>query len=78
LRKKWPIGSKSKFKILADRVGTDYTYLAVPCGAVKIAALDDVVSLQEAGTQQVAKSLAFYKANRKRFANSSALQGQIK
>ena len=78
LREKWPVGSKAKFKILADRVGTDHTYLAVPCGAVKIDALDDLASLKEAETQQLAATLVFYRANRKRFANSSAVQGLIK
>lgn len=78
LREKWPVGSKAKFKILADRVGANHTYLAVPCGAVKIDALDDATSLKEAETQQLAATLAFYKANRKRFANSSAVQGLIK
>ena len=78
LREKWPIGSKAKFKILADRVGADHTYLAVPCGAVQIDALDDEASLKEAETRQLAATLGFYKANRKRFANSSAVQGLIK
>ena len=35
-------------------------------------------NLKEAETQQLAATLAFYKANRKRFANSSAVQGLIK
>ena len=78
LREKWPVGSKAKFKILADRVGADHTYLAVPCGGVKIDVLDDLASLKEAETQQLAATLAFYRANRKRFANSSAVQGLIK
>ena len=78
LREKWPVGSKAKFKIVADRVGADHTYLAVPCGAIKIDALDDPASLKEAETQQLAATLAFYRANRKRFANSSAVQGLIK
>ena len=78
LREKWPIGSKAKFKILADRVGADHTYLAVPCGAVQIDELDDKASLKEAETHQLAATLGFYKANRKRFANSSAIQGLIK
>jgi hypothetical protein len=59
LREKWPIGSKAKFKILADRVGADHTYLAVPCGAVKIDALDDAAILKEAETQQLAATIAF-------------------
>ena len=59
LREKWPVGSKAKFKILADRVGADHTYLAVPCGAVKIDALDDAAILKEAETQQLAATIAF-------------------
>ena len=78
LREKWPVGSKAKFKTLADRVGADHTYLAVPCGAVQINELDDDASLKEAETHQLAATLGFYKANRKRFANSSAVQGLIK
>ena len=78
LREKWPVGSKAKFKTLADRVGADHTYLAVPCGAVQIDELDDEASLKEAETHQLAATLGFYKANRKRFANSSAVQGLIK
>ena len=78
LREKWPVGSKAKFKTFADRVGAGHTYLAVPCGAVQIDVLDDKASLKEAETLQLAATLWFYKANRKRFANSSAVQGLIK
>jgi len=35
---------------------------------------DDEASLKEAETHQLAATLGFYKANRKRFANSSAIQ----
>ena len=78
LREKWPVGLKAKFKIFADRVGADHTYLAVLCGAGKVDELDDAASLKEAETTQLVATLAFYKANRKRFANSSAIQGLIK
>ena len=78
LREKWPVGSKAKFKILADRVGANHTYLAVPCGAVQIDALDDEAALKEAETHQLAATLDFYRANRKRFANSSAVQSLLK
>ena len=78
LREKWPVGSKAKFKTLADRVGADHTYLAVLCGAVQIDEPYDEASLKEAETHQLAATLGFYKANRKRFANSSAVQGLIK
>ena len=78
LREKWPVGSKAKFKTFADRVGADHTYLAVPCGVVQIDELDNEASLKEAETHQLAATAGFYKANRKRFANSSAVQGLIK
>ena len=78
LREKWPVGLKAKFKILADKVGADHTYLAVLCGAVTIESLNDLASLKEAETKQLAATLAYYRANRKRFANSSAVHGLIK
>jgi hypothetical protein len=31
LREKWPVGSKAKFKTIADRVKADHTYLAHIC-----------------------------------------------
>lgn len=78
LREKWPVGSKAKFKIHADRVGAEHTYLAVPCGSVKIKNLSDQNSLKESEAKQLAATLPFFKAHRKRFANSSAVQGLIK
>ena len=78
LREKWPVGSKSKFKIIADRVKADHTYLAHICAAAKLGNLDDEDSLKQEETRQLSLSLAFYKANRRRFANRSAVQGLIK
>ena len=78
LREKWPVGSKSKFKIIADRVKADHTYLAHICAAAKLDNLDDEDSLKQEETRQLSLSLAFYKANRRCFANSSAVQGLIK
>ena len=78
LREKWPVGSKSKFKVIADRVKADHTYLAHICAAAKLDNLDDEDSLKQEETRQLSLSLAFYKANRRRFANSSAVQGLIK
>ena len=40
--------------------------------------LDDEDSLKQEETRQLSLSLAFYKTNRRRFANSSAVQGLIK
>jgi hypothetical protein len=78
LREKWPVGSKAKFKTIADRVKADHTYLAHICAAAKLDDLDDEDSLKQEETRQLSLSLAFYKANRRRFANSSAVHGLIK
>ena len=78
LREKWPVGSKSRFKVIADRVKADHTYLAHICAAAKLDNLDDEDSLKQEETRQLSLSFAFYKANRHRFANSSAVQGLIK
>ena len=78
LREKWPVGSKAKFKTIAVRVTADHTYLAHICAAAKLDNLDDEDSLKQEETRQLSLSLAFYKANRRRFAKSSAVQGLIK
>ncbi len=78
LREKWPVGSKSKFKIIADRVNADHTYIAHICAAAKLDNLDDQNALKQEETNQLSIALGFYKANRRRFANSSAVQGLIR
>jgi hypothetical protein len=78
LREKWLVGSKAKFKIIAERVKADHTYLAHICAAAKLDELDDEDSLKQEETRQLSLALAFYKVNRRRFANSSAVQGLIK
>ena len=78
LWEKWPVGSKSRFKVIADRVMADHTYLAHICAAAKLNDLNDEDSLKHEETRQLSQSLAFYKANRRRFSNSSAVQGLIK
>ncbi len=78
LREKWPVGSKSKFKVIAERVNADHTYLSHICAAAKLGNLDDEDTLKQEETRQLSLSLAFYKANRRHFANSSAVQRLIK
>ena len=78
LREKWPVGSKAKFRTIADRVKADHTYLAHICAAAKLDDLDDEDSLKQEESRQLSLSLVFYKTNRRRFANSSAVQGLIK
>ena len=78
LREKWPVGSKSKFKVVAERVNADHTYLAHICAAAKLDDLVDQEALKQEETNQLSIALGFYKVNRRRFANSSAVQGLIK
>ena len=78
LREKWPVGSKSKFKVIADRVGAEHTYLSHICAAAKLDNLGDHNALKQEETNQLSIALGFYKANRRRFANSSAVQGLIR
>ena len=78
LREKWPVGSKSKFKVIADRVGADHTYLSHICAAAKLDNLEDHNALKQEETNQLSIALGFYKTNRRRFANSSAVQGLIR
>ena len=78
LREKWPVGSKSKFKVIADRVGADHTYLSHICAATKLDNLEDHNALKQEERNQLSIALGFYKTNRRRFANSSAVQGLIR
>ena len=78
LREKWPVGSKAKFKMLAARVNADHTYLAHVCAAMTLDNLDDAETLKQAETSQLSLALAYFKANRRRFANSSAVQSLIR
>ena len=78
LREKWPVGSKSKFKVIAERVNADHTYLVHICAAAKLDDLANQEALKQEETNQLSIALGFYMANRRRFANSSAVQGLIK
>jgi hypothetical protein len=78
LREKWPVGSKARFKAVADRVNAEHTYLAHVCAVSKIENLDVHEALKQEETRHLSIALSFYKTNRRRFANSSAVQGLIK
>ena len=78
LREKWPVGSKAQFKAVADRVNVDHTYIEHVCSTSKLENLDDHEALKAEETKQLSNALSFFKANRRRFANSSAVQGLIK
>ena len=36
LRERWPVGSKAKFKAIADRVGASHTYHLMGCPIKKV------------------------------------------
>jgi len=78
LRERWPVGTKAKFRKVAERVKADHTYLAHVCAAARLDDLANKEALKQAETTQLSLALAFYKANRGRFANSSAVQGLIR
>jgi hypothetical protein len=78
LREKWPVGSKSKYRLIADRVGASHTYLANICAAAKLDDLNDEAALKQSETAQLMMALPNYRQNRKRYANSSAVQTLIR
>ena len=77
LREKWPVGSKAKLKTIADKVKANHTYLGHVCATSKLENLDDQVALKKEETKQLTTALTFYRANRRQFASSSAVQGLI-
>ena len=79
LRAKWPVGSKSRSKVIADRVKADHTYLAHICAAAKLDDLDDEDLLKtKKKPANYPYLLLFTKPTAAVFANSSAVQGLIK
>lgn len=78
LREKWPVGSKAKFRMKAERAHAEFTYHFLLCPAQQGASLADDESLQKAETQSLSAIVPMLKANRKRFASSSGLQQFLK
>ena len=78
LREKWPVGSKSKFRAVAERVGASHTYLAYIRTAANLDDLADDAALKQSETAQLMMALPHYRQNRKRFASSSAVQTLIR
>ena len=74
LREKWPVGSKARFKILADRVGANHTYRLLACPLQKGADIADEESLSAAETASLRAMVPILKKVRKQYANSSGLQ----
>ena len=78
LREKWPVGSKAKFKIKADRVGANHTYLAIFCTPQDLDNFEDSDAVQRAELQALSAEVPKLKAGRKKFANSSAVHGFVR
>jgi hypothetical protein len=74
LREKWPVGSKAKFKLKADRVGASHTYRLLSSPLQKGADIADEESLSAAETAALRGMVPILKKIRKQFANSSGLQ----
>ena len=78
LREKWPVGQKAKFKVTADRVSANHTYLSHICAPQTIVPSPDETQLKKAEDNALITELAFLKKNKKRFANSSAVQSFLR
>ena len=78
LREKWPVGSKNKFKITADKVGANHTYHMIFCQPQKLETLDDAELIARAESHALGTHLPSLKKARKIFANSSAVHAVIK
>lgn len=78
LREKWPVGSKAKFKVKADRVGAAHTYKLVVCPAQQLDDVLDTKALEEAEMRALGAQLPAFKKAKKLFANSSAIHGFLK
>lgn len=74
LREKWPVGSKARFKAIADRVGASHTYRLLACPLQKGADISDEDSLSKAEAAALRAMVPVLKKARKQFANSSGLQ----
>ncbi len=74
LREKWPVGSKARFKAVADRVGASHTYRLLTCPLQKGADISDEESLSQAEAASLRAMVPALKKARKQFANSSGLQ----
>ena len=74
LREKWPVGSKARFKAVADRVGASHTYRLLTCPLQRGADISDEESLSQAEAASLRAMVPALKKARKQFANSSGLQ----
>ena len=78
LRERWPVGSKSRYRAVADRVGATHTYVAELCAPARLDDLTDDAGLKQSETAQLMMALPRYRRDRKRYASSSAVQTLIR
>ena len=78
LRERWPVGSKAKFKAVADRVGASHTYHLMACPAQRAVDFDDDEAMSSAEAQSLHAMVPVMKRTRKQFAASSGLQQFLK
>ena len=78
LREKWPVGQKTKFKLKADRVSANHTYIAHICEPQAMTISPNEDELKKAEDKSLMSQLPFFKKNKKLFANSSALHTFIR
>jgi len=78
LRERWPVGSKSKYRSVAERVGAAHTYVAELCAPASLVDLSDEAALKQSETAQLMMALSRYRRDRKRYASSSAVQTLIR
>ena len=78
LREKWPVGSKAGFQKIADRVGAEHTYVVHVCTGARLDGFDDEAMLKQSETTQLVTAVPHYRKQRKRYANSSAVQTLIR
>ena len=78
LRERWPVGSKAKFKVIADRVGASHTYHLMACPIQEGVDFDDDGAMSSAEAKSLHAMVPVMKRSRKQFANSSGLQQFLK
>jgi hypothetical protein len=72
------VGSKAGFQKIADRVGAEHTYIVHACTGARLDDLDDEAIMKQSETTQLITSVPHYRKQRKRYANSSAVQTLIR
>ena len=78
LRERWPVGSKAKFRVVADRVGASHTYHLMACPAQDAVDFDDDEAMSSAEAQSLHAMVPVMRRTRKQFAASSGLQQFLK